>query len=417
MKKFSQNNPLPILFFTVFIDLLGFGILIPVIPQLLANPNSPFFLLPQGFTLTGGYILLGFLTSVFPLGQFLATPILGQLSDKYGRKKLLAFSLLGTALAHALFGYGILIRNIPLLFIARLFDGITGGNISVAQASIADVSTPQNRAKNFGLIGAAFGLGFIIGPYLGGRLSDPHVVSWFNAATPFWFAAILSFINVVSLLIFLPETHKARVRTLVIRWGQSVKNIARAFNYKTLRPLFITGFLFQGGFSFYITFFSVFLIHRFGFTQGNIGDYFAYVGLWIALTQAIVTRFIASRFPEYKVLRITITAIGVLILVMFLPTVWWQLLFISPFFALAVGLSQANLVGLVSRSAGPEIQGEVLGINASVQALAQAIPPMLSGFIAASLAPEAPIVVSSIVIIIAGVVFWIIYKPLKQVAI
>jgi len=147
MKKYFEKNPLLIVFFTIFIDLLGFGILIPVIPLLLADPRSPYFLLPKGMPINQGYILLGFLTAVFPLMQFLAAPILGQLSDKYGRKKLLAASLFGTCLSYIVFAYGIIIHNLPLLFIARALDGITGGNISIAQATIADITAPKDRAK------------------------------------------------------------------------------------------------------------------------------------------------------------------------------------------------------------------------------------------------------------------------------
>lgn len=315
-----------------------------------------------------------------------------------------------------LFAIGVITRNIPLLFFSRALDGITGGNIAIAQASIADVTRPQDRAKNFGLIGAAFGLGFILGPYLGGKFSDPHVVSWFNAATPFWFAAGLSFLNMLSLLFFMPETHSTPNRDLAIMWTKSVKDVVKALRLGQLRKLFITAFIFQSGFAFYIGFFSVFLIERFGFTQGNIGDYFAYVGLWIAFTQAVVTRFAAKHFSDVRILRITLSATGLFVLCFFFPTAWWQLLFIVPFFAMATGLSQANLVGLVSKSADTAIQGEVLGINASVQALAQSIPPIISGFIAARLTPETPTVVSGIIIIIAGLYFVLAYRPSRVAA-
>src|SRR6185369_2029743 len=113
------------------------------------------------------------------------------------RRKLLAISILGTSASYVVFALGIVTKNLPLLFISRAFDGITGGNIAVAQAAVADITKPEHRAKNFGLIGAAFGLGFIIGPYIGGKLSDPSVVSWFSASTPFWFAAALSFFNFI----------------------------------------------------------------------------------------------------------------------------------------------------------------------------------------------------------------------------
>lgn len=410
MGKF-RNNPLPVIFFTVFVDLIGFGILIPVVPLLLADPQSSYFLLPKGFTVNQGYVMLGFLTAMFPLMQFLAAPILGQLSDTFGRKKILAISLFGTCLSYLIFAYAILIRNIPLLFAARAFDGITGGNIAVAQAAIADVTTPKNRAKNFGLIGAAFGLGFILGPYIGGKLSDSALISWFGATTPFLFATLLSFLNVLSVLFIFPETIKVKIKHVGINWTKSVKNVIKAYTMRELRPLFASFFLFQAGFSFFVTFMSVYLITKFGFSQSSIGDYFSYVGLWVAFTQAVITRLVARRFAEYQVLRVTMLAISVVMLLYFLPTVWWQLLFIAPLFAIFNGLSQANSAGLVSRSVDSSIQGEILGINASVQALAQAVPPMLSGFIAAELSPEMPILIGSLVIMSGWVVFLLFHKP------
>lgn len=399
---------------TVFIDMLGFGILIPVIPQLLANPQSPFYLLPASMSVSQGYILLGFLTAIFPFMQFLATPLLGELSDRFGRKPVLAISLFGTAISYIIFALGILTKNLPLLFISRAFDGITGGNIAVAQAAIADVTTPENRAKNFGLIGAAFGIGFILGPFIGGKLSDPAVISWFDASTPFWFAAILAGLNTLSVAYFLPETLKVKGKNLSLHLARSVKNIIKIFYLKSLRPLFATTFLFQAGFAFFTTFFSVFLITKFAFSQGAIGNYFAYVGFWVAFAQAVVTRKVGKRFNEKQILKISLMATGFFTLLFFAPSAWWGLLLIVPFFAVFTGLSQANLTSIVSRSAGPEIQGEILGINFSVQALAQTIPPVISGFVAANTTAYAPIVIAGLTMMLAGLIFVVLYHPASR---
>src|SRR6201981_2458260 len=161
-----KRHPIWIILFTILIDTLGIGILGPILPQLLGNPNSPNYILSRSMDVRSGYMLFGFLVAVSPVMQFFPTPVLGQMSDRYGRKPVLALSLAGTSLGYALFATGIVIRNIPLLFVARALGGLTGGNLSVAQAAIADVTKPEDRTKNFGLIGAAFGVGFIVGPFL-----------------------------------------------------------------------------------------------------------------------------------------------------------------------------------------------------------------------------------------------------------
>ena len=242
----ESGHPLLVILSIVFLDLVGVGILIPIVPILLAGPRSPYYILPAGYTVQEGYILLGWLVAIYPLFQFLAVPILGQLSDKYGRRKVLGVSLAGTAISYAVFAIGIITKNLPLLFIARAFDGVTGGNIPVAQAVVADITPPRGRAKAFGLIGAAFGLGFIIGPYIGGKLSDPSVVSWFNAATPFWFAAILAVINITLVIALLPETLAHAKKGLKIQWSRSLSDILHAYTYRDFRALFTTAFLFQG---------------------------------------------------------------------------------------------------------------------------------------------------------------------------
>ena len=414
IKKLRAKRALLTILFTIFVDMLGVGILIPVIPLLLVDPRSPYYLLPPGMDVRQGFILLGFLTASSPLMMFLASPILGQLSDVYGRRVLLAISLGGTFLSYLVFAVGIITRNIPLLFFSRMVDGITGGNIAVAQAAVADVTKPADRAKTFGLIGAVFGLGFILGPYLGGKLSDHGLVSWFSAATPFWFAAFLSFMNVLSVLLFFPETRASVQEVIRIRWGRSFHNIARALTLRGMRGLFVTSLLYNSGFSFLTSFFSVYLIRRFGFSQGNIGDFFAYMGLWIVITQAVITRKVAIRASEPVVLRVTLAGTAIATILFFVPHVWWQLLFIAPILAINNGLTHANLLGLISRSADRSIQGEILGINASMQAIAQAIPPILSGFVAATFNPEMPILVSALIIFLSWVFFCAVFHPFKR---
>ena len=426
IKSKLECRALPIVLLTVFIDLLGVGILVPVLPQLLANPHSPFYLLPAGWTYKDGLILLGLLTAIFPFMQFLATPILGQLSDRFGRKKILAISLAGTATSYALFAIGILQRNIPLLFFSRAFDGITGGNIAVAQAVVADITPPEHRTRNFGILGAIFGLGFVAGPYIGGKLATAGVTllhigslhllttpSWFNAATPFWFATILSSINVLWVLTNLPETLKNVQSHLRIEWNKSVHNIMKAATMPGLRTIFPTVFLFWGGFTFFTTFFGVFLINKLGFKANNIGDFFAYIGLWIVLTQAVLTPRLAKRFTNWQVIRYSVFLMPIALLSLFWPHNTAQLLMVAPLIPISVGLTNANIIALVSRSASGDIQGEVLGINASVQALSQSIPAAMAGYLG-GISQNVPIFVAAATVTMGGLVFWSLYKPTAE---
>lgn len=408
------KNPLFIVVFTIFLDAIGFAILFPIMPELLADPTSQFYLLPKETSVKTGYLLLGLILSLFPLMQFFSTSILGQLSDSVGRKKILLYTILGTAASYVIFAVGILLRSIPLLFISRALAGITSGNISVASASIADLTKPEDRAKNFGLIGAAFGTGFILGPFIGGKLSDPSIASWFNPSVPFWFSAAVSLINVFFVYKFFKETNKFTAKHFHINWTRSIHNILKVFEMKNLRLLYLTNFLFFSGFTFFVTFMSVFLIERFNFSQGNIGDFFSYIGLWVAFTQAVITRKLANYFSEKQVLRFTLIGGGTAVGLMFFTNVWWQLYILAPMFAICNGLSIANITGLISRSADQKIQGEILGINSSVQALGQLIPPILAGLIASSISSQAPVITASVIMILSGALFLLFYRPQKN---
>ncbi len=407
------------IFSTVFIDLLGFGILIPVFP-LLISPGSPFRVTPEGWGFTRSLIMLGWLQAVYPFFTFVAAPILGQLSDRYGRRPVLAFSVGGTAIGYVLFAIGILQKNIPLLFAARALDGATGGNLAVAQAAIGDISTDANRARNFGMLGAAFGLGFVIGPYLGGRLSAPdtsfygifHTPGWFDATTPFWFAAGLAALNCINIIVRFPETIAHLDPEKHIRLGQSLNNVRRGFADIRLRVPLLAAFCFTAGFTFFTTFFGVYLARRFGFTQSRTGDFFAIVGIFIAISQAVLVGLFARRYGDFSILRWSFFGVAAMVAVFFMAGSSTLLYWMIPLFTLFNGLSMANLSSLVSRSAAPGRQGEAMGIYSSVQNLAQVPASALVGYITGSAAASrTPLVVSALTIALAGAVFLVLFRP------
>jgi DHA1 family tetracycline resistance protein-like MFS transporter len=400
----SSQRILWIIFTTILIDMLGVGILIPIFP-LLIIPHSIYRIIPASWSSGEGFILLGWLMTCFPLAQFFCAPILGQLADRIGRKKVLTISIFGTSISYVLFAIGIMSKNIPLMFISRILDGASGGNISVAQAVIGDISTPANRAKNFGLIGMAFGLGFILGPFIGGKLSDSSLVSWFNTSTPFWFAAILSLINALLVFIRLPET-LTKVNLQSIDFARPLHNMVRAFSIPGLRNIIPATFLFNMGFTFYTTFWAVVLAEQFNFTQGQIGNFFAYIGIMVVLAQGILVRRLSGKVADYKVLYYSLFGTALCLIGYYcIPITHPQLIYcLPPIMATCNSLTMAFSSALITRVSPENIRGEAMGISSSANALAQAIPAILAGYIASHHA-RLPILVGAITLFVAGILF------------
>ena len=399
-----RRRSMAIVLATIAVDAFGFGISLPLTPELLGNPASPLYLLSPATPTSTAYLLIGLLTATYPMMQFFSTPVLGQLSDRYGRKPVLAVSLAGTAAGYVLFAIGVGVRSVPLLFVSRAIDGLTGGNVSVAHAVIADITPPEERTKAFGLAMGTFGAAMILGPVLGGTLADPSVSSWFTAKTPFLVAAALAALNTVSILLAFAETHKPAAAA-PIQLVRNLKNLARAYARPKLRPIFAAQFFVMTGNALFITFFGVFLIDRFAFSQHQIARFFGYTGALMIFTQFITLRRMAKRFSEDRVLRVTMlgTAVTVAAYVV-IPSAWW-IIPIAPLVSTCNGLSLVNLQGLLSRTAGPEAQGEVLGIGQSINALAMAFPPLLAGTIATVLAPAGIVLAAALAHVVAWSVF------------
>ena len=391
--------------------MLGIGILIPVVPQLLGEPNSLYYLLsPDQKDL--GYILLGLLMTSYPLALFFASPILGALSDKYGRKPILVISIIGTALSYFVFAYAIFTKNIVLLFISRIVDGATGGNISVAQAAVADLTSPEDRAKTFGMVGAVFGLGFIMGPFLGGVLSSSAVNPFFNAATPFIFSGFLSLVNAISIAYFFRESIKEKFKDNKVRFFASLENIVKAQKFQNVRFLFLVSFLFTTGFAFFTSFFNVYLTDKFNFTPVNVGNFFGYVGVWIIFVQIFVVRNIPPRFTENVLLGPAYILSGIGVLLLLVPDNSWYLFLIVPLASIPHGIQHANYISLLTKTTDETMRGEVLGVNASVSSLAQSLPPVFAGLLAAAFTAYVPILMAALRGMLAGGVF--IFKVKKQ---
>jgi len=342
---------------------VGFGIVIPVLP---------FY--AEGTTFNATPRTVGLLFASYSIMQLIFSPILGGLSDRFGRRPVLFISIIGTGIGFLILG---LANTLALLFIGRILDGITGGNISTAQAYIADITTKENRAKGMGLIGAAFGLGFIFGPAIGGILSR-----W-GIHVPFFFAAGLCFANALLLYFTLPETvtpdHPARVSATR---GRGISQLIRSLKQPRLAFVLVIYFMFVVAFSIMTTSFSLYVMFRFGYDAQHTGYIFAYVGLISVIVQGGLIGRLVKRFGE-----LPLVVFGALCFSLSLFAVPYVgpaagglagLLIGGGVFALGNSLATPALTSLASKSVGESEQGTVLGVTQSVASLARAVGPSLA---------------------------------------
>lgn len=373
-----KPKPLGLIFATTLLDLLGLTLIIPIFAPMLTESNA--VLGPEVSTETRNF-LYGALIATFPFFQFIGAPLLGTLSDRIGRKKVLYFTLSGALISYFITAVGVVRGSIELLFLGRIIQGASAGNLSVIYSAIADISEEGEKAKNFGLIGAAFGIGFVIGPLVGGILSDPEYVSWFSFATPFFFAAGLVALNLILVWRIFPETNLHPNPDAELTPWKGFQNLARAFSNPSLRSIFIVVFLFTFGFTFFTQMIQLFLIQLFDFNQSDIGKLFGFVGILLALTQGVIVRQLSGKVPPRPILRITLLTLAGSFLLLLIPDTTMGIYLMMPFIVVSNGIANPNLSSMVSNLAPKHLQGETLGMQQSVQALAQIVPPLAGGII------------------------------------
>lgn len=387
-----HRKALFVLFATLLLDMTCIGMVFPIVPIIFTDPTSHSFLL-QGYSVGAQIFMAGLVTAVFGLMQFFAAPILGELSDIYGRKKLLLVGVGVLALSQALFGFAVQAGSIILIFMSRAVAGVAGGNFSIAQAVIADVSKPEDKAKNFGLMGAAFGLGFILGPVLSGWIAAQTA----SAAAPFWFASVLGLLNTLSVAFFLPET-RTHIREHAARFSllTGVRNIIAALEDKVLRPYYTINFLYYTGFAFFTSVIGLLLVERFSYDEAGIGLFFGVVGVWVVITQGFLIRIVSRRFSEQVLLSVTIPVVGISIIAFALvsnPTLLYAAI---PLMAIPQGISMANLTAVLSKHVSHDRQGAVMGINGSLSAFSQGAIPLVAGGIAALIGITTTLIVGAL---------------------
>jgi DHA1 family tetracycline resistance protein-like MFS transporter len=344
------TRPLLIIYLTILVNLIGFGIIIPLLPF-------------YAQTFGASPLTIGLLFASFSLAQLIASPVLGHWSDKWGRRPILIFSLAGTVVSFVMLA---LARSLTMLFLARIVDGLSGGNITTARAYIGDIATPENRAKLFGLLGAAFGLGFIIGPALSGLFA--HI----SYTAPIWAAAAITIVAMLLAIFWLPETvHRVDAVT-----GSPWTALREVGSRPNLRRLLLIDFVYWASFAVYQTTFALFVARRFNFDAAHTGYLLAAFGFLGVIVQAAMVGPIVKRLGEKRTLMLGLVfaAIGwggsamthslPVFIAMLIPG------------ALGIGFCNPSLVSLVSGAGGKHEQGRVQGAAGALESLGRTLGPV-----------------------------------------
>ena len=383
-----MRRPMILILVFVFVDVLGFSLILPLLPYYAVDFNA-------------SSLMVGLLLSANALTQMIGAPILGRLSDRYGRKPLLIASIAGTVLSFLILGWA---NSLAILFLSRILDGLLGGNVSLAQAYITDSTTRENRAQGLGLIGAAFGVGFIFGPALGGFLSAGG-----NYALPAFMAAGLAGLNLVGALIWLPESLPPEKRTIPekkIRPEVSFRALLNALRRPCVGPLLNVVLIYGLAFTIFQTMFSLFTQQKLGFTAQATSYVLTYVGVLVVLVQGGGIRWLSAKFTDKQLIfggsiLLTVGLLGWA----FSNSLTALLIALIPL-ALASGMLRVSTNSALTKSVAQSEVGGILGLSAAMNSFTQVIAPLLGSFLLAQISPAAPGIVGALLMVGVALVTW-----------
>lgn len=359
---------------TYTLDLVGFSIVFPVLAPLLLNPNLHFF--PMTTPEAARTTVLGFLFAVFGVAQFFGAPIAGALADHYGRYKIFLASI-----ALSIFGYGFMAMSIYMndltwLFIGRITTGLCSGNFSLAQSATADLTDEKHRSKAFGTLLSVGGLGFVIGPWIGGKLANPN---WLSGSGAFIFAAVAALVNLIVVYFFYVETWKRKASHNNSSLFSTFKDLRLVFHLKTLRIILTAYLLFSIGWGFFLIFSPTFLVQKFALGADKIGDIYAYMAVIWFFVAMFLNKELVGRFSLHSLISLgaVIASIGVALFLW--PKDLWPYWLIIPIALTGGALAWVNLGSIISLRASEDMQGRALGAGGSMWSMGQIIAPLVAG--------------------------------------
>ena len=384
-----------VIYLIIFTEILGFSMVIPVLPFL-------------GLSLGLNAFQVGLILSLFSLCQLFASPITGKLSDRFGRKPVLIFSQASTLTGFLLLGFA---SNVWILIAARLVDGLLGSNMTVAQAYISDVTDPKDRTKYYGYSSAVFGAGLIFGPVIGGTLSI------FNFSIPMFFAASISGVSILLVLAFLPESLTEREDELKITFKDiiPIEETKRFFKKHAIRGIIISFFIYNLGFTLLISSFALFGEAQLQLNAQHVGILLTWVGVLRVIMQSVLIEPLNKKFGENNVLISGIMSLIITMVALALSFNFWFVFLPLIFLAYGTGVGRPILTSKLSKCVKKEETGTLMGVNNSFTSSVQIISPILGGLILVFLPPQVLPILSAIVFLMFFILWrWTVGITIKE---
>jgi len=384
----------------VFFGYVGFSIPLPILPEMFLDPKKS--ILPSFYTREWKTALLGFVMTAYPAGQLIGAPILGKCSDKWGRKKIILLSLFGSMLGYIFTALAVDHASIPSIFAGLFVCGLCEGNVAIAQSVVGDLVSPDHGSQKvsyFGWINLFTCFAFIVGPIIGGQLSDSSFVPWFTFATPFWVASVMTLVGIGIVLKFSTETRQKKEKDPVGYW----EGFRKGISYKPLRRIYLINFFLALGYFSYFRFFPVYIEQTFSFGASMLGYTIAYGSVTFAVFSAIFLKRVARWMKPRNAVAFFSLGLAFAFLLVLLPETPLSLIGTIPCVGLCLSVVMTYAAVLVSDASSMEFQGQAFGCLTSVQVAAEVLISVLGGFLAGYF-NALPMIIGSGMLVVAALI-------------